>query len=178
MKCFTVYACSASMLRWEQGISVVKDLSISSHPYILRLGINGFLANEARISLMGEESQPDILTSDSGQKIITNAFPLEIGKGTPNHRYALCKPSKRDDGVYLVRFAFGKQSPEPMRRDVFPVEGYPTLIALATCALGRGPWPRFGIDGLWATNINDVFSVSTRTTDNRVIIKENGIEIQ
>ena len=178
MKCFTVYACSASRLNWEQGISVVKDPFASTHPYILRLGINGFLANETRISLMNDDSQPDITTSESGQKIITNAFPLEVGKGTNSHRYILCKPSKKDDGVYLVRFAFGKQSPDAMRRDVFPVEGYPTLIAIATCALGRGPWPSFGIDGLWVTGINDVFSVSTRTVDNRIIIKENGIDIQ
>ena len=174
MKCYTCFTRPGNRISCDPGVSLIKDLRSEGHPYIVRLGLNGFLSNECYLQLSGD-CTPDIQTGPTGLKTIYDAFPVEIDKGQDSHKYCLSNPIRDDKGVALVRFDFGKQVPANCRRDVFPVEGRPSLIAVAMCAMDRRSWPLFAIDGIWVVGYDDVFAISDGCHEDRVSLKENGM---
>ena len=158
-----------------QGVSLYKAAK-NPDVFVLRLGRNGFLSNECSLSMCDAGKHPDIQDL-KGTKVLYDVFPVETGVESGIHCFKLAKPVRDDKGVAFVRFCFGGQVPERCRADVWPENGSPSLVGVATCAMNRKPWPSFAIDGVWVVNIDDVFLVESERIKEKLILTEGGMEV-
>lgn len=173
MKCLTCFMRPGGKFDSCQGISVVK--SPIDKKTIVRLGLDRFMSCVCTIGMSEDGPPPVLQKSGNGLDIIYDAFPVEIDKGLPGHRFVLAAPTRDDSAVALVRFAFGAQAPRDQRMEVFPVEGRPVPIAIATCAMDRKPWPSMAVDGIWVVGIGDVFELTNNKYRIRAELKEEGL---
>ena len=173
MKCYTCFLRPGGRFDSCQGISVVRS-PIDKKP-VVRLGLDRFLSCSCILSLSSDSSAPILHTGGNGLDLLYDAFPVEVDKGLPGHRYVLTFPVRDDKNVALVRFAFGAQAPKEQRMEVFPSEGNPVPIAMAICAMDRKPWPSMAVDGMWVVGIDDVFELTNSKYRLRAVLKEEGM---